>query len=39
VTTAYDVLRHSGMPVGKLDYLGKLSAPGGLGCAQFPVWG
>jgi hypothetical protein len=23
VTTAYDVLRHSGMPVGKLDYLGK----------------
>jgi hypothetical protein len=23
VTTAYDVLRHKGMPVGKLDYLGK----------------
>jgi len=23
VTTAYDVLRHSGMPIGKLDYLGK----------------
>jgi len=24
VTTAYDVLRHSGMPIGKMDYLGKL---------------
>jgi hypothetical protein len=23
VTTAYDVLRHSGMPIGKMDYLGK----------------
>ena len=23
VTTAYDVLRHKGMPIGKLDYLGK----------------
>ena len=23
VTTAYDVLRHKGMPVGKLDYLGR----------------
>ena len=23
VTTAYGVLRHSGMPIGKLDYLGK----------------
>lgn len=23
VTTAYDVLRHKGMPVGKMDYLGK----------------
>lgn len=23
VTTAYDVLRHSGVPVGKLDYLGR----------------
>ncbi|CAN7385449.1 DUF1993 domain-containing protein [Variovorax paradoxus] len=24
VTTAYDVLRHKGMPIGKMDYLGKL---------------
>lgn len=24
VTTAYDVLRHSGVPIGKMDYLGKL---------------
>ncbi len=24
-TTAYDVLRHNGVPVGKLDFLGKLS--------------
>jgi hypothetical protein len=23
VTTAYDVLRHKGMPIGKMDYLGK----------------
>jgi hypothetical protein len=23
VTTAYDVLRHEGMPIGKMDYLGK----------------
>jgi hypothetical protein len=23
VTTAYDVLRHSGVPIGKLDYLGR----------------
>jgi len=23
VTTAYGVLRHSGVPVGKLDYLGR----------------
>jgi hypothetical protein len=23
VTTAYDILRHSGVPVGKMDYLGK----------------
>jgi len=23
VTTAYDVLRHSGVPIGKMDYLGK----------------
>jgi hypothetical protein len=23
VTTAYDLLRHNGMPIGKLDYLGK----------------
>ena len=23
VTTAYDVLRHSGVPLGKLDYLGR----------------
>jgi len=24
VTTAYDILRHSGVPVGKMDYLGKV---------------
>jgi hypothetical protein len=24
VTTAYDILRHSGVPVGKMDYLGKI---------------
>ena len=23
VTTAYDILRHKGVPVGKLDYLGR----------------
>jgi hypothetical protein len=23
VTTAYDVLRHSGVPIGKRDYLGR----------------
>ena len=23
VTTAYDVLRHAGVPIGKMDYLGK----------------
>jgi hypothetical protein len=26
VTTAYDVLRHAGVPIGKLDYLGPLGA-------------
>ena len=32
VTTAYGVLRHSGVPVGKLDYLGTLlSALRGVG--------
>jgi hypothetical protein len=25
VTTAYDILRHNGVPLGKLDYLGPLS--------------
>ena len=24
VTTAYDILRHKGVPVGKMDYLGKV---------------
>ena len=25
VTTAYDILRHKGVPVGKMDYLGQLN--------------
>jgi hypothetical protein len=25
VTTAYDILRHKGVPLGKMDYLGRLS--------------
>ncbi len=24
VTTAYDILRHNGVPIGKSDYIGKL---------------
>ena len=25
VTTAYDILRHRGVPLGKMDYIGPLS--------------
>jgi hypothetical protein len=29
VTTAYDILRHKGVPIGKLDYLGRFDATPG----------